>query len=81
MTPPLPIKNEYPKVTIPDVLREFLHVARSYWKTLTLALLTTTVPVITGGVLVPVFYKHFFDLLTGGSTPESVMPNLLICHL
>jgi ATP-binding cassette subfamily B protein len=57
-------KIEYPKVTISDVLREYFRVARPYWLSFVIVAISTIVPVVAGGIIVPIYYKNFFDILT-----------------
>ena len=72
-----PQKKIYPKVTIPDVLREYFRVAKGYWLTILIVSITTTIPVIASGIIAPVFYKHVFDLLSGGSAVPGVVSQLI----
>jgi ATP-binding cassette subfamily B protein len=72
-----PQKKIYPKVTIPDVLREYIRVAKGYWLTIVIVSITTAVPVVTSGIIAPVFYKHVFDLLSGGTVVPGVVSKLI----
>lgn len=54
----------YPKVTITSVLREYFRVAKPFWLTFLVVAITANIPVIAGGIIVPIYYKNFFDILT-----------------
>ncbi len=69
--------EKYPKVTVMDVLREYYNVAKPYWLTFLIAFITTIVPVVTSSVIVPVYYKNFFDILAGRPDPVTAVPQLL----
>jgi len=68
---------EYPKVTIPDVLSEYFRVARLYWKGLIVSFVTTVIPVIATGIIVPIIYKQFFDTLSWGTSSPDVIRILI----
>jgi ATP-binding cassette subfamily B protein len=72
-----PNKDKYPKVTIPDVLREYFNVSKRYWLTIIAVTITTAIPVITSGIIAPVFYKHVFDLLSGGIAVLGIVSQLV----
>ncbi len=56
--------SNYPKVTISSVLREYFRVARPFWLTFIIVAISANIPVIAGGIIVPIYYKNFFDILT-----------------
>jgi ATP-binding cassette subfamily B protein len=56
--------TKYPKVTISSVLREYFRVARPFWLTFIIVAISANIPVIAGGIIVPIYYKNFFDILT-----------------
>jgi len=60
----MPHNIEYPKVTIKDVLREYYNIAKHYWRLLLGILVTIVVTVIASNIIVPLYYKHFFDILS-----------------
>ncbi len=70
-------KTEYPKVTISDVLREYFRVARPYWLSFLIITLSNIFAVIAGGIIAPIYYKNFFDVLTTKIDPKLVVPNLV----
>lgn len=69
--------NEYPKVTITDVLREYFHVAKAYVPTIVLATTTVVLSVVAGNVIVPLFYKKLFDILSSGVAPAAAVSELV----
>lgn len=70
-------KTEYPKVTIIDVLREYLHVAKPYWLTFVIITTSSIVAVIFGGIIAPIYYKKFFDVLTIRADVQFVVSQLI----
>ena len=70
-------RPEYPKVTVLDVLREFFGVAKNYKTTILLATLGVMSSVIAGGIIAPLFYKKFFDLLTKVPVASDVASQLV----
>lgn len=54
----------YPKVTITSVLREYFRVAKPFWFTFIIVAISANIPAIAGGIIVPIYYKNFFDILT-----------------
>lgn len=70
-------KNTYPKVTILDVLREYFRVARNYIPTIVLATISIMFSVIASGIIAPLFYKKFFDIISSGLDPITVTPELI----
>lgn len=70
-------KTEYPKVTISDVLREYFRVAKPYWLSFLVVTATTIVSVIAGGIIVPIYYKNFFDILSVEADPKTLAPELI----
>ncbi len=51
-------------VRLSDVFREYIRVAKPYWFTLLLVTIGSITPTIASGVIAPVYYKKFFDILT-----------------
>ncbi len=70
-------RQEYPKVTIIDVLKEYGRVAKKYWFALIVAIISTIVPIISASIIAPLFYKKFFDILTQGANPLVATPELI----
>ena len=68
---------KYPEVTILDVLKEFFNVTKKYIWALSIATVGIVASVIAGGIIVPVFYKNFFDLLTKGSAVDIIAGQLI----
>jgi ATP-binding cassette subfamily B protein len=64
-------------VKITDVLREYLRVARAHSGVIAVAVISIIISVIGGGILAPVFYKKFFDLLTSGTPSPAMAPALV----
>lgn len=56
--------SNYPKVSITNVLREYFRVAKPFWLTFLVVAISANIPVIAGGIIVPIYYKNFFDILT-----------------
>lgn len=73
--------DKYPKVTIPDVLREYFIVAKPFWLTFSAVFVTTIIPVVASGILVPIYYKDFFDILSKSDTSPSSVHNLVAALL
>jgi len=75
--------QKYPKVTIPDVLREFLRITKKYKWSLFIATSGTIISTLAGPIIVPVYYKNFFDLLTksadttSGLSVSAIAPQLI----
>ncbi len=70
-------KQNYPKVTVIDVFKEYGRVAKKYWLSLTIATITTIVPIVSASIVAPLYYKKFFDVLTQGVTPQVATPQLI----
>ncbi len=70
-------QDKYPKVTVMDVIREYLRVAQPYRWTFVVVIITSIIPVLTSGVIVPIYYKGFFDILAANPDPVSASPALL----
>ncbi len=68
---------KYPKVTIPDVLKEFFFVAKKYKLSISVATIGTIISIIAGGIIVPIYYKNFFDLLTKNLSTDVIVPQLI----
>jgi ATP-binding cassette subfamily B protein len=77
MPPKSPHNTEYPKVTISDVLREYFRVAGNFIPTISLAIVSIIISVIAGSIVVPIFYKHLFDILSSGQSPADAAPGLV----
>ena len=56
--------KKWSTVKLSDVIREYIHVAKPYWFTLILVTLGSIIPTISSSIIVPVYYKNFFDILT-----------------
>lgn len=69
-------RPQYPKVSIYDVLREYFDVARGYRLAIVAITITTVIPVITSGIVAPIFYKHIFDLLSNNIPSTSAVSEL-----
>src|SRR6185436_9696847 len=61
----------YPKVTISDVLRAFWNGIRpaKWW---TYFLLVCIIFAHLTAIIVPIFYKHFFDIIAAGSSKDTI---------
>ena len=70
-------RTQYPKVSVRDVIREYFRVAKNYKLTLAVALVTTVIPVVSVGIIAPLYYKKFFDILTSGTQASVAMPELV----
>ncbi|MFA6315299.1 MAG: ABC transporter ATP-binding protein [Candidatus Paceibacterota bacterium] len=70
-------RNKYPKVAISDVIREYLPVAKEKLGSLSFVFLSTVAVSVIGGIIVPLYYKQFFDLLTQNSDKTVIVPALL----
>jgi len=68
---------QYPKVTIFDVLREYLRVAKDFYLLIILSNVGTIAAVICGSIVAPLYYKDFFDALTNATDPVSAVPQLV----
>lgn len=68
---------KYPKVTIRDVLREYIRVVKPRVISFVVILVTAIIPVITAGIFAPVYYKKLFDLITSGAPSMGVVPSLV----
>lgn len=55
----------YPKVTTWDVFREYLCTAKRYWISGVIVFMGISIGTIMQSVLVPTYYKRFFDTLQG----------------
>lgn len=65
----------YPKVGLKDVLGAFWNGLKPQrWKLLTMALSLLAANVVI--IITPIFYKHFFDVITAGGNTPSVVKNL-----
>ena len=76
----IPVSNHapnYPKVTITSVLREYFRVARPFWLTFIVVAISANIPVIAGGIIVPIYYKNFFDILTVKADTSIIVPELV----
>ncbi len=65
---------EYPKVTTFDVVKEYWKVAKFHWILGSFALIGWFMSVLAQSIVIPIYYKEFFDLLTtaDSSSVESV---------
>ncbi len=57
-------KNGIDNVTIPDVLKEYFRVAKPFWLSFIMVIIAAVVSTIASGIIVPIYYKNFFDILT-----------------
>ena len=73
----MPPLSDKVKVTVWDVIREYLRVARPYRWTFVIVFVTTLVPVLTSDIIAPLYYKSFFDILTSGLSAGSVVGDLV----
>ncbi len=53
----------YPRVTTWDVVKEYAKLSRPYWLSVVFIVLGVIVAVISSSVIIPIFYKNFFDTL------------------
>ncbi len=65
-----PFGPKYPKVTVSDVLGEYLNVARRHWVGLWASLVTVVIPVIAVDIVTPLYYKKLIDISTDGTRGE-----------
>lgn len=68
--------SPYPKVSFLDITRYFWKGARFYRGSLIFLILTVVVVNIVG-TIIPVFYKQFFDTITGAINPQSIASKLV----
>lgn len=68
---------QYPKVGMWRVFTEIWKGLRPQWVLLTFGLVTFLLANIIGAVIVPLYYKQFFDELTSGATPDAIAPVLI----
>ncbi|MEI8249034.1 MAG: ABC transporter ATP-binding protein [Candidatus Taylorbacteria bacterium] len=66
-----------PKATVTDVLREYARIAGKYWLFMLIAFVSTVIPVISGGIIAPIYYKKFFDILAKNVPISVAMPQLV----
>ncbi len=69
--------KKFSNVTLLDVLREYIRVAKPYWFTLLLVTIGSIIPTISSSIIIPVYYKNFFDILTV-KAETSILVNELI---
>ncbi len=72
---------EYPKVTTWDVFKEYLKAAKRYWVSGVIVFVGISLGTIMQSVLVPTFYKKFFDTLqysTGTHDDVILLLNIII---
>lgn len=72
-----PQKNQYPKVTVSDVIREYFRVAKKYLFTIILASICVVLAVVAGSILTPIFYKHLFDVFSSSTSLATAVPELI----
>jgi ATP-binding cassette subfamily B protein len=70
-------KTEYPKVTIWDVLKEYIVVSKQFKAKLFICLITTIVLVVSGSIIVPIYYKQLFDILSKSTDLIGSVPQLI----
>lgn len=64
-------------VKLSDVIGEYIRVAKPYWFTLLLVTIGSITPTISSSIVIPVYYKNFFDILTV-KAESSVLVNELV---
>ena len=70
-------KIVYPKITISNVLKAFWNGIRPQkWKLFVMVLSLALGNVVI--IITPLFYKHFFDVITSGSNTESLARALVL---
>ena len=70
-------KIQYPKVTVLDVLKEYLKVAKHYKGVLTVSFIATLLMTAAGAIIAPVYYKQLFDQLSQSTDPVGSVPQLV----
>jgi len=65
----------YPEVHIRDVLFFLWRVARQHWVSLFLTIAGVAAASLFE-IIVPIYYKHFFDILSSGQNEEIIAPQL-----
>lgn len=70
------IKNKL-KVTIRDVLLEYYLASRPFLVLLGIMTVTSIIPVLATGIITPIYYKDFFDILNVKAGPEILAPELV----
>jgi ABC-type multidrug transport system fused ATPase/permease subunit len=69
--------KKWSTVKLSDVIREYIHVAKPYWFTLILVTIGSVIPTVASSIIVPVYYKNFFDILSV-KAETSVLVNELV---
>lgn len=59
-----PSQIKYPKVTVWDVLKEFINVSKFYKLDFFICTIGVVIATVAGSIIVPVYYKNFFDVLS-----------------
>lgn len=68
---------EYPDVGIPEVLKEIWRGLKPQWGLFTLTGITFFAAAVIGAVVVPLYYKDFFDVLTVAPDKNIAVPTLI----
>jgi ATP-binding cassette subfamily B protein len=71
---------DYPVVTNLDVFKEYFNLAKKYWIFSIIIIFSTIVSTILGGVIVAIYYKKFFDILTLNSASIDISALYLIIY-
>jgi len=67
----------YPKVKLKDVLRAFWKGIRpKKWLFFVLVISTVLVNIVT--IIIPLYYKQFFDVISSGGDTSTIAPQLFI---
>lgn len=64
-------------VSLSDVLREYIRVAKPYWFILFFIMIGSIMPTIASGIITPVYYKKFFDILSIKTDTDVLMNDLV----
>ncbi|MEI8328006.1 MAG: ABC transporter ATP-binding protein [Candidatus Taylorbacteria bacterium] len=68
---------KYPKVTVWDVMKEFLKVAKHYKVVFLVSTIGIIIATIAGSIMAPVYYKKFFDLISNSIDMQASVPLLI----
>jgi len=72
---------KYPKVTMVDVLKEYLKVVKYYKMPFFVCFITTLVLVVASSIIAPLYYKQLFDVLSKSTDFANSVPKLVIIIL
>ncbi|MEI6305024.1 MAG: ABC transporter ATP-binding protein [Candidatus Taylorbacteria bacterium] len=70
-------KIKYPKVTILDVFKEYMKVAKHFKAVLAISFIVTVIMTASGAIIAPIYYKQLFDQLAQSTDPLGSVPQLV----